>query len=237
MGATGTVRGGAMQGQEQGQVARGNMAGPDCSLHAVRLRRRWAALRSGVALIAVLALFVLALPGCSGLGGPQQLTLSLTDLYRALEKQLPIERPLLGVLQVRVDLPRLRLLPESQRLGAEFDVTVDDRLQGRTHRGVLGFESGLRYQASDQTVRLDAVRVQRLEFAALEGSAQPLLQRLGGAVVEQMLADLTVYRFTPGQLRAAERRGYAPSRVGVTAGGVVIELLPLGATPSSAPLR
>ena len=175
------------------------------------------------------------LGGCLGMGGPQQIVLTPADLLRAMAPRFPIERRLLGVLEVRAELPRLRLVAESQRLGAEFDVTIDDRLSRQTYRGVIGFESALRYERSDQSVRLDRLRVQRLQFDGLPPSAQPLLRTAGTALAEQMLADMTVYRFPADKLRAAERRGYAPSAVSVGAEGVTIELSPVAATPNAAP--
>ena len=176
-----------------------------------------------------------ALAGCLGFGGPQQIVLTPADLLRAMAPRFPLERRLLGVLEVRAEMPRLRIVTESQRLGAEFDVAIDDRLSRQTYRGVIGFESALRYERSDQSVRLDRLRVQRLQFDGLPASAQPLLQTAGSLLAEQMLADMSVYRFPADKLRAAQRRGYEPTAVSVGAGGVTIELSPIGSAAAPAP--
>lgn len=179
------------------------------------------------------------LTACNGLGGPRQIVLTPADLLRAMAPRFPVERRLLGVLEVRADLPRLRLIPETQRLGAEFDVTIDDRLSRQTYRGVIGLESALRYERSDQSVRLDRLRVQRLQFDGLPAAAQPLIQTAGSALAEQMLADMTVYRFPAEKVRAAERYGYAPNAISVGAAGVTVELVPISGPAGSplAPLR
>ena len=163
---------------------------------------------------------------CSGLGAPQRIVLTPTDLYRELAKQLPVERRVLGVLRARVEMPRLRFISEEGRLGAEFDVAVADPLRGATYRGVIGFDSALRYEASDASVRLDRVRVQRLQFDGVPASSRPLFQELGGALAEQLLQGLAVHRFSAEQQRRAERLGVAPGAIGVTSEGVTIDLAP-----------
>ena len=176
--------------------------------------------------------------GCGGLSGPRQVVLTPADLMRTMAPRFPVERRLLGVLQVRADLPRLRIVPDTQRIAAEFDVTVDDRLSRQVYRGVIAFDSRLRYEPSDQSVRFDQLRVQRLQFDGLGSAAQPLLQSIGPALAEQLLSDMTVYRISEDKLRAAERRGYAPSAVSVGNQGVVVELRPIAsATAAAAPLR
>ena len=168
----------------------------------------------------------LLLAGCLGLDGPQQIVLTPADLLQAMAPRFPVERRVLGILQVRAELPRLALLADSRRLAAEFDLQVEDRLSRQTYRGVVGFDSQLRYEPSDQSVRLDQLRMQKLQFDGLASQAQPLLQTVGAALAEQLLADVVVYRFPADKLRAAERRGYAPGAVRVGEHGVTIDLLP-----------
>ena len=192
--------------------------------------------RRGVFACALLAAAIFG--GCAGVDGPRQVVLTPADLMRAMAPRFPLERRLLGVFQVRADLPRLRIVPDAQRLAAEFDVTVDDRLSRQVHRGVIAFDSRLRYEPSDRSVRFDQLRVQRLQFDGLGAAAQPLLQSIGPALAEQLLSDMTVYRIPEDKLHAAERRGYAPSAVSVGNQGVVVELRPIGSgSAAAAPVR
>ncbi len=169
------------------------------------------------------------LAGCLGFGGAHEIVLTPADLLKAMAPHFPFERRLLGILQVRAEAPRLSILADSRRLAAEFDLRVEDRLSRRTYRGVVGFDSQLRYEASDQSVRLDQLRVQKVQFDGLASTAQPLLETIGGALAEQLLADVAVYRFPADKLSAAASRGYAPGSVRVGSVGVTVELVPIAA--------
>ena len=168
----------------------------------------------------------LLLAGCLANGGAQEIVLTPADLLKAMAPHFPLERRLFGVLQVRTEAPRLAILAETRRLAAEFDLTVEDRLSRQSYRGMVGFDSQLRYEPSDQTVRLDQLRVQKLQFDGLAAQAQPLLQTIGAALAEQLLTDVAVYRFPADKLKAAARHGYVPGAVRVGSVGVTIELVP-----------
>ena len=68
-------------------------------------------------------LFVAGLAGCASVPGPRTFTLSEADLTRQITNQFPLERSLLGALNVKVEAPRVKLLPESNRIGTELNFT------------------------------------------------------------------------------------------------------------------
>ena len=75
-------------------------------------RRRW--------LIA--ALVPLALAGCSALQtGPRHLDISEAQLLSRIAARFPVKQRYLGLFEVTLERPRLRLLPEENRLGTEVD--------------------------------------------------------------------------------------------------------------------
>jgi hypothetical protein len=169
----------------------------------------------------------LALAGCAGLTGPKVITLDEAELARLLAQNFPVERRALEILELRLEAPRVTLLPQSNRLATEFELQALERLSARRYLGRLAMEYGLRYDESAQAVRLADVRVQRLQFDGAPAQLQPLLDRLGGLLAEQLLHDAVIYRFTPQDLERAGRRGYRPGAVTVTARGVEITLAPL----------
>lgn len=169
----------------------------------------------------------LALAGCVGLAGPKVITLDEAELTRLLAQNFPIERRALEILDLRLEAPRVTLLPQSNRLATEFELQALERLSARRYLGRLAMEYGLRYDESTQAVRLADVRVQRLQFDGASAQLQLLLDRLGGLFAEQLLRDAVIYRFTPQDLERAGRRGYQPGAVTVTARGVEIALTPL----------
>lgn len=175
----------------------------------------------------LLLLPALALAGCAGLAGPKVVTLDEAELARLVARNFPLERRALEVLELRLDAPRVALLPQSNRLATEFEVQALERLSARRYLGRLALEYGLRYDEAAQAVRLADVRVRRLQFDGASESLQPLLDRLGSLLAEQVLRDAVIYRFKPEDLEKAGRRGYRPGAVTVTARGVEITLVPL----------
>jgi len=173
---------------------------------------------------ALLAAVVLA--GCAGLGGPKVVTLGEADIARLIDRHFPIERRALELLEVRMDAPRVTLLPESNKLATQIDVQATERLSLRSYRGQMALEYALRYDEASQTVRATQVRVRRLQFDGAPERLQPLVDRLGGLLAEQALEDAVFYRFRPEDLDKAQSRGLRPGAVTVTARGVEITLVP-----------
>jgi len=207
-------------------------------------------LHTGGALGAGLALTGAAgLTGCAGFGGPTVITLTEAELQRLLAREFPLNRRLLEVLQVELPAPTLALQPERNRLGLAFTAQVQDRLTQRPLRGELGFDTALRFEPRDASVRLTQVRVNRLRrladarptaggaagvsaptaadprpgFAAVS-PAEGLLSSLGAAVAERMLEDLPIYTLSAERRADLRRLGLAPGAVTVTARGVEITL-------------
>lgn len=170
---------------------------------------------------------------CSSLGGgPRTLTLSEADLARWAQTQFPMERRVLEVVDLTLSSPRIGLRPDSNRLAAEVDLSGKDRLFGRPFTGKLALDGSLRYDAAGQAVRLDDVKVQRLEFEGLPGHLQSAARGLGPVLVEQLFENRAVYRFKPEDLQKAAAAGLQPQAVRITALGVELTL----AATSSVPL-
>lgn len=175
---------------------------------------------------ALLLAVTVALAACATLGGVRTLTLSEAELNERLQRQLPIERRLLELLEVRLSEPRLQLLPQSNRLALALDVSSRERLSGRSHQGHLALDFALRYDEPSQSIRLDQVRVNEFLIQDLPPRQQAQIGRLGSLLAEQLLKDLAIYRFKAKDLQAAQGLGYAPGGVTVTTRGVEVTLVP-----------
>lgn len=183
------------------------------------------------------------LAGCMSLGGPTVITLSEADLTRLVDRAFPMQRRLLEVLDVQLSAPRLRLLPERNRLAVDLSLNSQDRLFGQSAQGLLRFDAALRYEPRDATVRLTQVRVQQAGFngapplvstttttpaAQAAAASDGLLDRLGSALAERVLEDLAIYT-VPAERQASLRQlGLQPGAVTVTARGVEITLARTG---------
>ena len=170
-------------------------------------------------------LLALLLAACAS--GPRTITLGEPELARLIEKQFPFERRVFEVIDVRVVAPRVKLLPESNRVATELDITTEERIFGRSQHGLLAMDYALRYDEAAQAVRLSDVRVGRLQLDGVSAQAQASANRLGAALAEMMLQDMVIYRFKPEDLDRAQGRGLRPGAVTVTSRGVEITLLPI----------
>ncbi len=181
-------------------------------------RRQWAA-----ALAAAIAVPA-GLVGCANLG-PRQVTLSEADLQTLLERQFPLQRRLLEVIDVDIALPVLRLLPERKRIATELELRATERLSGRTVRGSLALDYALRYEPSDASVRLTQVRVQAAQLDLGSGPLAPSAARVGALLAERLLDDAALWRADAQRLRLLQRAGVAAADIDVSARGIEIRFV------------
>ncbi|MDE2396078.1 MAG: DUF1439 domain-containing protein [Burkholderiales bacterium] len=167
------------------------------------------------------------LAGCAGFVGPTTYTLSQADLQQLIERNFPLERPLLEVLEVSVEAPHVTLLPARNRIATDFDVDTRDRLFGKRWHGRLALESALRWEASDQTLRLQNVRVDDFTLDKAGSSERGQADRLGALLAERVLEDMVVYRLSDERRDKLQRLGLVPGGVEVTNAGVEIRFKPM----------
>lgn len=162
-----------------------------------------------------------ALPGCDGLGDPRRLRLSRRELEERVRGAFPLQRRLLEVFETTLGVPTLRLLPELNRIGAVLEVALRERVMGGSWSGWLDFDSLLRWEPHDQSLRLAEVRVQDFKLAA-GADAPRAAERLGALAAERMLEGLVLYRLNPERSAELQRRGLVPQGVNVTAQGLEV---------------
>lgn len=174
------------------------------------------------------ALWLAALAGCAQVLGPQSLHYSVDELNQMLARRFPFDRRMLEVLDVRVSQPALTMVPERNHLATEFHVEASDRLFAQRYSGRLALESGLRYEASDHTLRLTDVRVLSFALGDPASPPKPQMQRLGAALAEVALEDMVLHRLDDEQLARFARFGYRPAAAQVSLRGVDVTLVPIG---------
>ena len=180
------------------------------------------------------------LGGCAGALAPQVITLTEAELAALIKRQFPLQKRLLEVVDVQLTAPNLHLLPERNRLAVDLSLTTQERLSGKSGRARLVFESALRYEPGDASVRLTQVQVQRLDIAAGGGPAPAvpaastpagqagLTSRIAALLAERTMEDMTIYR-VPAERQALLRQlGLQPGAVTVTARGLEITLARVG---------
>lgn len=162
--------------------------------------------------------------------GARSITLTEAELNREVVKHFPLHRSVQGLLQLSLLEPRLKLLPETGRIGIDVTLRVAEPFTGKSHDGQMQLSHGLRYEPSDRSLRMTGVQVQQVSFASLREPYRGLLSDGAPQVVEQALADMPLHRLEPEQLAVIEGLGYAIGEFQVTPAGLRVVLLPALAT-------
>ncbi len=185
--------------------------------------RRTLLAAGGLGAVAVLSGCALQPPG------PRTLEISEARLVERIARQFPMQRRVMEVFELTLDAPRVRLIPEENRIGTELDYVLGTagRPSSRAARGRLSLSYGLRIDTRDQTIRLHEVRVGHFDAP---GVPEPLGQhasRMGGMLAEALLKDFVVYRIRPEDLQASSRRGYRPAQLTMVPGALQLRLDPV----------
>ena len=162
------------------------------------------------------------LAGCAGLTRPRDVTLSMADLQRLIERQFPHQRRVLELIDITVARPTLRLVFERNRIATQLDLVASERLTGRTLRGSLALDYALRYEPSDASVRLASVSVQDIQLDLGSGPLSPSASRIGALLAERVLDDFVLYRADAERLQLIQRLGITAAEIAVTPRGIEI---------------
>jgi len=184
------------------------------------------------------ALAALLAAGCAGPGVPRRIVLSEGELQAQLARRFPLQRSLLDVYELQLSDPRLRIDGAAGRLATELALQASDKRSGRMLQGRLALDYGLRWEASDASIRLVQPRVDSLQIAPESGLSPrraELLQRMGSALVARLLDDLALYRVPEARLQAWRSAGFQPGGLQITPDGVEITIERVAGSSSAQP--
>jgi hypothetical protein len=141
-------------------------------------------------------------------------------------RHFPVDKRLLDVIDLTLDSPRVGLQPEANRISVEVALRANGGGPIQTRlSGSLLVSEGVRFEPSDNTVRLVDVQVERFVIDGLPASWQRQLDRLGKPLARGLLEDQVLYTLRPKDVAALEGRGLRPGDLRVTASGVEITLV------------
>lgn len=111
-------------------------------------------------------------PGLLGLAGcgPKEYFLSQAQLLERLEQRFPLEKNLLGLVRLRAHNPSLRLNPQTQRLGSDLVLSLQQNASAGAVSSLeahVGLSGALRFDAERQALVLVDVALERLDLAPL----------------------------------------------------------------------
>ena len=163
--------------------------------------------------------------GCNTLTAQPRFTVSKDQLQQVMAKRFPLRYPVAGLLDLAVQAPELRLLPELNRLSATMPVEASGVALNRKQAGTFEVEFALRYEGSDRTLRASALRFKRLDFPGLRPEASQMLNLYGQTLSEKALMEVVLHTLKPEDLAIAEGLGMQPGSITVTERGLVVEFV------------
>ena len=180
------------------------------------------------ALIAILGSLLLACTGAPVLASmaPRSVTVSAERLQQAIAQRFPIKQRLAEVLELEVLPPRLSLLPASNRLATDIDLNVADRLLGGRYSGSITLDFGLRFEPSDNTIRMTGARVNRVSLAGVPEPYQTAITRNAPRLAERLLDNRVLHQFSDKDLSLVNGLGLEPGEISVTPQGLSVTLVP-----------
>ena len=178
-------------------------------------RRQW--LMSLTVALALAAATAQAQPGY---------TVTTAQLQQAVAEKFPMRYPVGGLLELTLQPPRLRLLPEQNRLGTQMVVDAAGPALSRSTSGNFDVDFALRYEPSDHSLRAYQLKVNTLSLSGMPPGPAALLQAYGPALAEQSLLEVVLHKLEAKDLMLADGLGMEPGKITVTARGLEIALVP-----------
>lgn len=173
-----------------------------------------------------LALAVAGLVPAAGLAQPRH-TVSLGQLQRVLEQRFPRRYPVSGLVDFDLQVPRLRLLPQQNRLGSELPIDVAGPALRRRYSGSVDLDFALRYEPVDQTIRAHGIRVNAAHIEGLRPDAARLLDAYLRSFAEQAMLEVVLHKLRQEDLALANTMGFEPGAITVTPDGLEIGFVPV----------
>lgn len=150
---------------------------------------------------------------------------TLEQLQQAVAQRFPRRYEMNGLLKLNVQAPRVRLLPELNRLGTEMVVDAAGPALARTSTGSFDVDFALRYEASDQTLRAHQIRLNALRLDDMAPGPAALLQAYAPTLAGQALKEVVLHQLKPQDLMLTDGLGLEPGAITVTARGLTIALV------------
>lgn len=159
--------------------------------------------------------------------------ISTETLQRVIAERFPARYPVADLFALDVDAPRLRMLPELNRLGSELAVRAAGPALRHSYTGSFEIDFRLRYEPSDQSIRAHDVRAHSFRLPGLAPQALRLLDVYGQALAQQALLEVVLHRLRPRDLALADAMGLQPGEITVAPDALVIGFVAKPARPDN----
>jgi hypothetical protein len=147
---------------------------------------------------------------------------SAEQVQRMIAERFPVRYPVANLFNLEVDTPRVRMLPELNRLASDFALHAAGPALGQSFTGSFEVDFRLRYEAKDQSIRAHDLRAHTFQVPGLAPQALALLDAYGQALARQALLEIVLHRLRSRDLALADAMGLQPGEITVTPDALVI---------------
>ncbi len=185
------------------------------------------------ALITTFAIVIASLVGCATpKPQPRTLMVSESKLMQLIGSQFPFNSKMLEVLDVGVGSPKISFDAVNNRINTSLDLNVVGSgivglLIKREYKGGIDLSYGLRFEPSDNSVRMTDVKLGKLSVDGAPELMERPISRLGVALAQKLLAEQVLYKVSAQDMEAAKGWGYKPGAFKIAPGGLAITLDPI----------
>lgn len=151
---------------------------------------------------------------------------SAQQLQQVLSRRFPVRYAVAGVLELQIQPPRLRLLPEQNRVASELVIDASGEALRRSYSGDIELDFALRYEPSDLTIRAHQIRVLAVRLPGLPPNAATWIDAYARASAQRALLEVVLHTLRPQDLALANTMGLEPGAITVAADGLVIGFVP-----------
>ena len=178
-------------------------------------------------LLALATTFALGglLAGCSTLSGPRQVEIPLAKLQAGLDRRFPMDSRLFELLDLRLSHPRLRMLPETDRVAVNLEAYVAPPFMQQSFTGTLGLSGRLYVDAARGAVFMTEPHVDGFTLSGIDSARQQQLAGAANSLMDKLVRDIPVYNFRMEDLRYAGIQ-FVPTRLVTTPTGLLVTLVP-----------
>lgn len=148
--------------------------------------------------------------------------ISAARLHEALSRRFPVRFELPGVIELQLSAPALLLLPSRNQLGATLVAQATSPALRRPQSGELDLMFGLRYEASDRTLRAHDMELRDLRLPGLREDSVRALRGVLPRLARDAMGEVVLHRFTPRELALADTMGVEPQTLQVVEDGVMV---------------
>lgn len=167
----------------------------------------------------------LLLASCAGLLGPREVEIPLATLQQKIASRFPFSSRYLELFDVSVSNPKVSLQPDTDRILTSMDASFAPPFTDKTWTGSFAISGRLQFDPARDALVLAQPRVENLTVNGLDSRYAKQVTKIGAFLAEQLLEDIPLYAFRPGDLRYGGTT-FAPSKISTTANALVVTLVP-----------